>query len=125
MHLIWSNGTSFRSSLPPETKYVTALRQRQEPDCVNCPFQNHLATSTNIAIEQVVDASNKNIDAFKFDKDGVDAQLDTHHAKKCHQDNVIRVLETRLDWLQAKHIGVHAFEAVLVLVVEMQDIGSC
>ena len=72
----------------------------------------------------MVDASNKNIDSFKLDKDGVDAQLDTHHAENCNQNNVIRVLETRLDWLQAKHIGVHAFVAVLVLVVEMHDICS-
>ena len=48
---LWSNGTSVRSALAPETKNVTALCQQQVSDCVNCLFQNQLAAPTNIAIE--------------------------------------------------------------------------
>ncbi|GKA23013.1 NETWORKED 4B-like protein [Tanacetum coccineum] len=55
---------------------------------------------------QVVEALNKYMDALKLEKDGVKAQLDTLHAEKCHQDNVIRELETRLDSLQVEHVGV-------------------
>ncbi|PWA57194.1 KIP1-like protein [Artemisia annua] len=58
---------------------------------------------------------------MELEKDGVKSQLDTLHAEKCRQDNIIRELETRLGSLQVEHAGVLSlFDNAQLKVTELE-----